>query len=319
MSSRRAPSVGAVALALLTAHGTLVAQHRAQPRPRLEGIWSGATLTPLQRPAGFENRPTFTLDEAAEYKRSSEDRIRGRLPSDADRLTQVDIDDAFVETEVLGLDRLRTSLIVDPPNGRLPQLVPAARERISRRPKRTFEDPESFGLAERCLLGNFGLGGSTASPPLVPSEVLPGYYQIVQTDTQVLIYTEWIHDARIVRLNAAHLPPTIRLWLGDSIGHFEGQTLVVDTTNFRADTHNLDSSESLHVVERFTRVDAKTLRYRVTVDDPATWAAPWTAEWPFKTTGARLYGVECHEGNYAIENFLRGARAEERRGDQPRR
>ena len=156
------------------------------------------------------------------------------------------------------------------------------------------------------------------SPPLVPSPVIPAFYHIVQTDAYVLIFTEWVHDARIVRLNGTHLPPTFRSWLGDSIGHYEGQTLVVDTTNFRRDTHNLDSGERLHVVERFTRVDAKTLRYRVTVEDPDTWATPWTAEWPFRAIDARLFSVECHEGNYAIENFLRGARAEERRAKAAR-
>ncbi|HJZ72054.1 MAG TPA: hypothetical protein VKE51_09940, partial [Vicinamibacterales bacterium] len=137
-------------------------------------------------------------------------------------------------------------------------------------------------------------------------------------DTHVLIFTEWVHDARIVRLNGTHLAPAFRSWLGDSIGHYEGQTLVVDTTNFRRDTHNLDSGERLHVVERFTRVDAKTLRYRVTVEDPDTWATPWTAEWPFRASDAALFSVECHEGNYAIENFLRGARAAERRAQAAR-
>jgi hypothetical protein len=304
-----------VALALIAACASLLAQPRTPPaRPRLDGTWNGATLTPLQRPAGFETKAAFTPEEAAEYKRTAPDRARSRLPSAADRLTQADVDEMFVETEVMQLDRLRTSLIVDPPNGRLPELLPAARARLAARPKRSFEDPETFGLAERCLLGNFGLGGSTASPPLLPSEVIPGYYQIVQAGAQILIFTEWIHDARVVRMNGAHLPPAIRRWLGDSIGRYEGNTLVVDTTNFRTDTHNLDSGERLHVVERFTRVDAQTLRYRVTVEDPDTWAAAWTAEWPFKATDTRLYGVECHEGNYAIENFLRGARAEERRG-----
>jgi hypothetical protein len=214
---------------------------------------------------------------------------------------------------------LRTSLIVDPPNGMLPPLVPAAHARIAARPRRSLDDPESVGLAERCLLGNFGLGGSLASPPIMPSTVIPGYYRIVQTDANVTIFTEWIHDARVIRMNGTHLPPTIRKWLGDSIGHYEGSTLVVDTTNFRADTHNLDSSDRLHVVERFTRLDAGTLQYRVTVDDPETWATSWTAEWHWKATDVRLFGVDCHEGNYAIENFLRGARAEERRDRGPGR
>jgi hypothetical protein len=154
---------------------------------------------------------------------------------------------------------------------------------------------------------------------MVPSAAIPSFYRIVQTDTQVLIFAEWVHDARIIRLNGTHLPPAIRSWLGDSIGHYDGQTLVVDTTNFRRDTHNLDSGERLHVVERFTRIDAKTLWYRVTVEDPDTWANPWTAEWPFRAVDIALFSVECHEGNYAIENFLRGARAGERRAQAPRR
>src|SRR5262249_46845947 len=182
------------------------------------------------------------------------------------------------------------------------------------RPKRTFEDPETFGLAERCLLGNFGSsGGALASPPVVPSPASPSYYPIVPTATHALVFSPGGGDARNARRDGAGRPHPLPSWLGDSIGHYEGQTLVVDTTNFRRETHNLDSGERLHVVERFTRVDAKTLRYRVTVEDPDTWATSWTAEWPFRAFDAPLFSVECHEGNYAIENFLRGARADERR------
>jgi hypothetical protein len=250
--------------------------------------------------------------------RTSPERIRNALPTADDRQTQVDVDGTYVETDAITLDGLRTSLIVDPTNGLLPRSLPAAVARAAARPKRSFDDPEVLGLAERCLLGNFGVGGSLASPPMVPSQVIASYYQIVQTDSYVLIFAEWVHDARIVRMNSSHMPGAIRKWLGDSIGHWEGPTLVVDTTNFRSDTRNLGSGERLHVVERFTRVDAKTLRYRVTVEDPDTWATAWTAEWPFKALDARMFPVECHEGNYAIENFLRGARAEERR-DRERR
>ena len=307
------PGIRAVVIALMVASVPVLAQRRLSPRPDLQGTWNGATLTPLQRPADFRDKAAFTPEEAAEYKRTAPERARNSLPSASDRLTQADVDEAFVEVEVYNLDRLRTSLIVDPPNGMLPPLVPAAKTRIANRARRSFDDPESLGLAERCLLGNFGIGGSTASPPMVPSPVIPGYYRIVQTDAEVLIFAEWVHDARIVRMNSTHLPPTIRKWLGDSIGYYEGSTLVVDTTNFRPDIRNLDSGERLHVVERFTRVDADTLKYRVTVDDPDTWASAWTAEWPFKAIDVMLYSVECHEGNYAIENFLRGARAEERR------
>ena len=302
-----------VSIAALLSGSAALAQ-RAASVPDLQGTWNGSTRTPLQRPEKFKDRSAFTPEEAAEWLRTAEDRIRGRLPTDADRQLQTDIGDADVEVENMPLDGLRTSLIVDPPNGLLPPLLPAALARKAARPKRSFEDPETFGLAERCLLGNFGAsGGSLASPPMMPAGAIPSFYRIVQTDAHVLIFSEWVHDARVVRLNGTHRPPAIRSWLGDSIGHYEGQTLVVDTTNFRLDTHNLDSGERLHVVERFTRVDAKTIRYRVTVEDPETWATPWTAEWPFRATDMALFPVECHEGNYAIENFLRGARAEERR------
>ena len=308
-----------VAVSCLVAAVPIDAQRGRTPHPDLQGIWLGATLTPLQRPADLKDKATFTPEEAAEYIRTSADRIRTRLPSDADRLLQIDVDDTYVEVENLKLDGLRTALIVDPPGGMLPPLLPAARERLAARPKRSYDGPEIFGLGERCLLGNFGLGGSSATPPMVPSEVLPAFYQIVQTDDYVTIFTEWVHDTRIVRMNGTHRPPAMRSWLGDSIGHWEGNTLVVDTTNFRRETHNLDSGERLHVVERFTRTDASTLRYRVTVEDPDTWATSWTAEWPFKSSDARLYEVACHEGNLAIENFLRGARFEEQSAQPPAR
>ena len=303
-----------LSLAALFMEGRTLRAQLPPDRPELQGTWNGSTMTPLQRPEPFRDRIAFTPQEAAEYVRATPDRIRSRLRTVVDRQMQIDIDDTFAEFEKMPLDGLRTSLIIDPANGMLPPLLPAAHARIAGRPPRSFEDPETFGLAERCLLGNFNGGGSLASPPMVPAQAIPSLYRIVQTDTQVLIVGEWVHDARIIRLNGTHVPAAIRNWLGDSIGHYEGQTLVVDTTNFRRDTHNLDSGERLHVVERFTLVDATTLQYRVTVEDPDTWAAPWTAEWPFRAIDATLFSVECHEGNYAIENFLRGARAEERRG-----
>src|SRR5262245_27875609 len=316
----RARVVSALSIAALLAGGSAVFAQRSASFPDLQGTWNGSTLTPLQRPQQFRDRSAFTPEEAAEFVRGSADRIRSRLPTSDDRQLQIDLDDTFVEVENMPLDGLRTSLIVDPANGMLPPLLPAARARIADRPKRPFDDPETLGLAERCRLRNFGAsGGSLASPPLVPSAAIPSFYRIVQTDRHVLIFSEWVHDARVVRLNGTHLPPSIRRWLGDSIGHYEGQTLVVDTTNFRRDTHNLDSGERLHVVERFTRVDAKTLRYRVTVEDPDTWANPWTAEWPFRAVDVALFSVQCHEGNYAIEHFLRGARADERRAEASRR
>jgi hypothetical protein len=305
-------AIATVSIVVLVSHGDVRSERNSPPHPDLQGLWNGATLTPLQRPPEFQDRAVFTPEEAAEFLRTAPDRVRKRLPTDDDRLTQVDIDDTFVEVEAMPLDHLRTSLIVEPRNGVLPALLPAAQARVAARPRRSFDDPEVLGLGERCLLGNFGAGGSLASPPLVPSPVIPAYFQIVQTDASVLIVSEWIHDARVIRMNGTHVSPAIRKWLGDSIGYWDGATLVVDTTNFRPEVHNLDSGERLHVVERFTRVDRRTLRYRVTVDDPDTWATSWTAEWPFRAMTARMFPVECHEGNYAIESFLRGARAEER-------
>ena len=312
--------ISALAIAILLAGDRAVVARSRPSIPDLQGTWNGSTLTPLQRPQNFKDRATFTPEEAADFVRTTSDRIRSRLPTAVDREMQIDIDETHVEREQMPLDGLRTSLIVDPPNGMLPPMLEGAKVRLAQRPKRSFEDPETFGLAERCLLGNFGAsGGSLASPPMMPSAAIPSFYRIVQNETTVLIFSEWVHDARIIRLNATHLPPAIRNWLGDSIGHYEDGTLVVDTTNFRRETHNLDTGERLHVVERFTRLDAKTIRYRVTVDDPDTWATPWTAEWPFRASDAPLFSVECHEGNYAIENFLRGARAEERRVSTERR
>ncbi len=302
---------GGVAIVLLLSNSALRAQR--QVHPDVQGQWNASTMTPLQRPPEFKDRAVFTPEEAAEFRRTAADRIRRRLLTDADRATQIDVDDDAVEREAMPFDRLRTSLIVEPADGVLPPLLPAAVARVAARPKRSYDDPELLNLGERCLLGNFGAGGSMASPPMWPSPVIPAYYQIVQTDAYVVIAAEWMHDARIVRINGTHLPPSIRSWLGDSIGHWDGATLVVDTTNFRADVHNLDSSERMHVVERFTRVDATTLRYRVTVDDPDTWATAWTAEWLFQPLTKRMFPAECHEGNYDIEGVLRGARADERK------
>jgi hypothetical protein len=230
-------------LALVLLAGTSVrAQRGRATHPDLQGIWSGGTMTPLQRPDAFKDRSAFTPEEAAAWVNDAPKRLASRLASDLDRLFQADVDDTYVEFEAMPLDGLRTSLIVDPPDGRLPPLLPQAQARIAARPKRSFEDPETLTLTERCLVGNPPIGGSAASPPLLPGAAFASYYQIVQTDKQVMIFSEMFHDVRVIRINGVHLPSTIKRWLGDSIGRWEGPTLVVDTTNFRADTHNADSS-----------------------------------------------------------------------------
>src|SRR5262249_52718447 len=172
-------------------------------------------------------------------------------------------------------------------------------------------DPEQRPLGERCLLGF----GSTSGPPSLPV-LYNNLHQIVQTPSVVMILSEMVHDARIVRMNLPHLPPTIRKWNGDAIGRGDGDTLVVDTTNFTDRTRFRGASENLRVVERFSRIDANTLRYQFTVDDPDTWARPWSGEEAWPATDSRLFEYACHEGNYALTNIMRGARLREQTRDK---
>ena len=179
--------------------------------------------------------------------------------------------------------------------------------RASAGPPSAFDNPEARPLAERCLLGF----GSTSGPPTLPNYFYNNLKQIVQTPTQIMILNEMVHDARVIRMDDKHLPATIRRWNGDSIGRWEGDTLVVDTTNFTNKTQFNGSSDQLHVVERFRRSDANTIVYRFTIEDPATWERPWTGEYPWVGTKENLYEYACHEGNYSLENMLKGARLKE--------
>ena len=234
----------------------------------------------------------------------------------------------------------RASIIIDPPDGRTPPLAPGRKmgesaygfnivgllqATVNPRPRPTsdvtesndpglektpgaYDNPEARPLGERCLLGF----GSTSGPPMLPNYFYNNNHQIVQTADRIMILTEMVHDARIVRMNAQHLPKQIRLWLGDSVGHWEGDTLVVDTTNFTDKTHFHGSTEDLHVIERFTREDDHTLLYRFTIDDPKTWTKPWTGEYSWPESKGPLYEYACHEGNYAMKDILKGARIREK-------
>jgi len=217
----------------------------------------------------------------------------------------------------------RSSILIDPPDGKMPPMKPEARQRNARLraasvdpsageaaasgPPGAFDGPESRPLSERCLLGF----NSTAGPPSLPNYFYNNFKQIVQTRDTVLILNEMVHDARVVRMGGKHAPPTIRRWMGDSIGSWEGDTLVVDTTNFTGKTQFNGSGDQLHVVERFRRADANTLVYRFTIEDPSTWDRAWTGEYPWKATTDNLYEYACHEGNYAMTNMLKGARLKE--------
>jgi hypothetical protein len=299
----------ALIVALLGAGTLPVTAQRAVRRSRdLQGTWSNGTITPLERPAELAQRAFLSPSETAEYERTWLDNFRKNFTEED--LMAPDLDYTFMDRLKVVPSR-RTSLITDPPDGRLPPLLPAAKARADARPKQSRDDPEVMGLAERCLMET-SFGSSTSSPPLVPSPFGQNFFEIVETPTHVMIHSELVHDARIVRIGGTH-PPGVQLWLGDSIGRWDGDTLVVDTTNFSERTHFRSSGPRLHVVERFTRTSETTIDYRFTVDDPETWTTPWSAEVPFRSVSDRIFEYACHEANYSMTNALRGARAQEQR------
>ena len=308
--------------------------------PDLQGMYDLATLTPLERPAGAnailtdEEAARLEKNNAARNERESKplpvDRTAPPRGGDGSRgafgnvggYNNFWLDAGTTYTIVNG--EKRTSIVVDPPDGRVPPLTAEARQRALSRvirptsdavesrdpglePAGSYDDPERRPLGERCLLGF----GSTSGPPALPDYFYNNLHQIVQTPDTVVILTEMVHDARIVRMNAQHLPQNIRKWMGDSIGHWEGDTLVVETTNFTDKTRFRSSGENLKVTERFTRVSPNALLYRFTIEDPSTWTRPWTGEFTWPATDEHMYEYACHEANYALENILRGARRRE--------
>jgi hypothetical protein len=287
-------------------------------KPDLQGVWTNATITPLERPAALAGKPTMTDAEAKAYEKSNyEELVKQDGQSDGPLIAAAGSSGTggynvlFVDrgTELARVDGVkRTSLIVDPPDGKVPPITAEARERnmAMMRSYANFDNVKARPLSERCLVGF----GSTSGPPMLPV-LYNNTYQIVQTPDNVMILVEMVHDARIIRMNSTHAPPSVRQWLGDSIGRWEGDTLVVDTTNFTDQTRFRGSSEKLHVIERFQRVDASTILYRVTIDDPTTFTKIWTAEYPFAATKGPVYEYACHEGNYSMTDILGGARKAE--------
>ena len=281
----------------------------ADGRPDLQAIWDFAQLTPFERPSEFADKATVTDEEAEEFAQrrvetSDKDRRDGGAAADVERA----YNDFWWD---FGRRIARQpSLVVDPADGRVPALVPAAQKRIADRRGR-FDNPEERPLAERCILG-FNSG-----PPMVPS-AYNNNVQIVQTRDRVLILNEMIHSARIVDLTRReHMPQQIRFLTGDSIGRWDGDTLVVDTTNFSLEGGFRGATTKLHLVERFTRESPDTLRYEFTVDDPDTWTRPWSASIPMTRTDERMFEYACHEGNYALTGVLQGARYQEKQPAKP--
>jgi hypothetical protein len=280
-------------------------------QPDLQGIWNFSSLTPLERPAQFAGKAVLTDEEAALFERQTLERTnadRRRETADAD-VAQA-YNDAWYDRGTKVVGTRRSSLIIEPPDGRIPALTGEGQARAAaraqgRQRRGPADGPEDRSLAERCLLFNAG-------PPL-----LPGPYnnnlQIVQTRDYVAIANEMIHDVRIVPLDGRpHLPSSLRRWQGDPRGHWEGDTLVVDTTNFSDRTSFRGADENLHLVERFRRTDARTIDYTFTIDDPTVFSRPWTVALPLVRSDGPIYEYACHEANYAMLGILRGARAGER-------
>ncbi len=273
--------------------------------PDLQGIWSMATITPFERPSALADKQTLTEEEAAELERqtlatTNQDRRDG-AGTDADVARAYN--DVWWDRGTKVVPTRQTSLVVDPPDGRVPPLTPEGQKRAAARAARGFDSWENRSLWERCI---------TRGLPIVPGPY-NNNYQILQTPDYVVIFQEMIHDARIIPLDGRpHLSPNIRQWFGDSRGRWEGDTLIVDTTNFTDKANFRGSTEGLHLIERFRRLDTGTVKYEFTIDDPTTFTKQWTAAIPMTRTDEPIYEYACHEGNYGMVNLLSGARVQEK-------
>ena len=280
-------------------------------RPDLQGIWDFRTITPMQRPTDLAGKDVLTDQEAAEFEvknqRNQDNREATAVGAVNGQVSNADVERAYNDfwwdfgRNIVSTKR--TSLVVDPPDGRIPPLTPEAQKRAAARRElreRAALGPEDRGVSERCILG------FNAGPPMAPS-AYNNNVQLVQTRDYVVVHNEMVHSARIVPLNGQ---PHGRLaqWNGDSRGRWDGDTLVVETTRFSGETAFQNSSETLRLTERFTRVNADTLVYEFTVSDPSTWTKPWTAQIPMTRSDEMMFEYACHEANYGMTNLLKGAR-----------
>jgi hypothetical protein len=287
-------------------------------QPDLQGVWDASSMTPLERPAELGNKEFYTPEEMAAYeKKRSHDLDRDRRDGSADAdLARAYNDSWFDRGAHLGSNR-RTSRLIDPPNGRFPAMTPAAAKKYKEMQawlaEHAFDGPETRTLYDRCLVF------SQSGPPFLPGNY-NNFYQILQAPGVVVILSEMGHQVRTIPLaNRPRLPHSVKQWAGDSLGHWEGETLVIETTNFRVSEQSRFgvqydgmSDENLRVTERITRTGPNTIAYRATVVDPTVYAQPWTVELPMEKTGSLLYEYACHEGNYGLAGILAGARAQEK-------
>jgi hypothetical protein len=290
--------------------------------PDFHGVWANNTVTPLQRPKQWEGKERLTDDEIAELQRFAAQIVEndgdaqfgdGFILAVLNRISNPKSYDPgtgnYNQFWLVGRDwhDRRTALVTDPRDGRLPPMTPAAQQRraaeIEQRKAHAFEDPEVFPPGERCV--NFGIPRVQAG--------YNSYLQVVQSPGYVTIMNEMAHDARVIPLDGRpHLDPRLTTWNGDSRGRWDGDTLVIDTTNFSTKSDFMGAHEKLHLTERLTRVGPEILNYEFTVDDPTTWTKPWTAMIPLKLKDEQIYEYACHEGNDAMFGMLRGHRYEER-------
>jgi hypothetical protein len=321
--------IGALVVCVLVVAGTAALRGQAPARwspprtadghPDLQGFWTNDSYTPLERPDEAKGKEYFTPEEAKAYLKARLDRLNAQSRSD------VHYDDALWQAENYSKQaHLRTSIVTDPTDGRIPPMTAAGQARTAARVKArqgagAADSVQVRTLAERCISwGNVG-------PPMLP----PTYnanFQIMQSPDIVVLRHEMMHDVRLVNMSGSHPAGSVQILAGDARGRWEGDTLVVDTTNFTSQTNfrgapqnarqDLFASESLHVIERFTAVDKDTILYQFTVDDPATWTRSWSGESPLHRFEGPIYEYACHEGNYGLANILRAARVQEAAGQQ---
>ena len=329
---RNSASIAAVVMTLAASNAFAAnykAPRTADGHPDLQGVWTNATLTPVERPKMLGDKLVLSEAEALQMEKRMRDfAVKSDRPSDlSQELPKGNVggynvfwfDSANQVAKVNG--ERRSSLIVSPANGQVPTLSEPGQKRLDARMARAsqagFDGPEVRALGERCILGF----GSNSGPPMLPV-MYNSNYQIVQSANTVMIMVEMVHDARIIRLGGTHPSDHIRKWMGDSIGHWEGDTLVVETTNFNpaqplqigqgATYRSIPVSPKLKVIERFTRTAARTIQYDFTIEDPETFSSAWRGEIPFHYTDQNIYEYACHEGNYALPGILAGAREQEK-------